>query len=127
MKLKILIPTQILLEKEVTKVVAEAENGSFGLLENHIDFTAPLVPGIFSYETGEGREFFVAVDEGVLVKNGSEILVSTRNAVQGEDLGTLRQTVEEKFRTLNEMEKKTRSAVARIEADFIRGFMEFGR
>jgi len=124
MKLKVLLPTEILIEKEVTKVIAEAENGSFCLLPRHIDFVAALVPGILSYEKDTGKEEFLAVDEGTLVKCGSEVLVSTRNAVIGPDLGTLKQMVEEQFRVLDEQEKELESALAKLEANFARQFLE---
>ncbi len=81
MKLKTLIPTQVLIDREVPKVIAEAENGNFCLLPHHIDFVAALVPGILSYTSATGEELFVAVDQGILVKCGREVLVSTFNAV----------------------------------------------
>ena len=124
MRLKVLLPTEILLDDEVSKVCAEAENGAFCLLPRHIDFATALVPGILFFLFPDGREEFLAVDEGILVKRGPEVLVSTRNAVVGPDLGTLRQTVDEQFRTLTEHEKITRSAFARLEADLVRRFVE---
>lgn len=124
MNLKILIPSQKVIDTTVSKVIAEAENGHFCLLPKHIDFTAALVPGLLSFEDRDGRETFVAVDEGILVKCGSEVLVSTRKAVLGADLGELAETVRMQFRSLNEMEKKSRSALAKIEADFARRFLE---
>ncbi len=125
MKLRILLPTEIFLDEEVGKVTAESQSGSFCLLPRHIDFAAALVPGIFSYETRENaKEIFLALDEGVLVKYGDTILVSTRNAVQGEDLGGLQRTVEEHFNRLDEREKTMRSAMAKIEAGFVRRFLE---
>jgi F-type H+-transporting ATPase subunit epsilon len=124
MQLKILLPTEILLEEEVTKVNAEGQNGSFCLLPRHIDFVAALSPGLFSYEDTEGEEVFLALDEGVLVKQGNQVFVSTRNAVQGPELGMLRRTVEEKFMVLDDREKTARSAIAKIEASFVRRFLE---
>ena len=126
MKLKVLIPTEVLIEREVIKIVAEAENGHFCLLPNHIDFVAALVPGILSFTTETGSEIFVAVDEGILVKCGSETLVSTRNAIEGNDLETLKQTVTEQFQVLDEKEKLTRSALAQFEANMMRHFKELG-
>ena len=122
-KLKVLMPAEVFLEQEVTKVVAEAANGSFGILPRHIDFVAELVPGLLAFETKEGREEFMAVDEGVLVKRGAEVTVSTRNAVRGPDLGELRARVADQFETLDEREKKARSALAGLEADFVRQFL----
>jgi F-type H+-transporting ATPase subunit epsilon len=124
MKLKVLLPTEVLIYKEVTKVVAEAENGSFCLLPRHIDFVAALVPGLLSFESVKGEEEFLALDQGILIKCGPEVLVSTRDAVLGRDLGTLKQTVEESFRVLDDREKIARSAFAKLEANFIRRFME---
>ena len=124
MKLKVLLPAEVLIEEDVTKVVAEAHNGFFCLLPRHVDFVAALVPGILSYETGSGHEVFLAVDEGILIKCGQEVLVSTRNAVRGPDLGQLKHTVVEKFEALDEREKTARSAMTRIEAGFVRRFLE---
>ena len=55
MMLKILLPAEVLMKQEVKKIVAEAENGSFCLMPNHIDFVATLAPGIFTYEPASGR------------------------------------------------------------------------
>jgi F-type H+-transporting ATPase subunit epsilon len=126
MRLKVLLPTEVLLDKEVTKVIAEAENGSFCLLPRHIDFVAALVPGLLSFTIDEDHEEFLAIDEGILVKCGAEVLVSTRTAVRGPDLGALRLTVEERFRHIDEREKQARAATARLEADLVRRFMELG-
>ncbi len=125
MKLKILLPTQVLIDQEVTRVIAEAENGYFCLLPRHVDFVAALVPGILSYESREGKEEFLAVDQGILVKSGPEVLVSTRNAILGPDLGSLKRTVEEQFHVLSEQEKKARSAIAKMESSFIHQFLRF--
>lgn len=126
MKLKVLTPIQVLIDRHVTKVIAEAENGYFCLLPNHIDFVAALVPGILSFTTETGEEIFVAVDEGILVKCDREVLVSTRNAVEGSDLSTLKHTVSEQFQALDEKEKLTRSALAQFEVSMMRRFKELG-
>jgi F-type H+-transporting ATPase subunit epsilon len=123
MRLRVFLPTKILIDQEVTKVVAEAEDGSFGILPKHIDFVAALTPGILSFESG-GEEEFMAIDEGVLVKCATEVLVSTRKAVRSRNLGELKRTVEEEFGTLNERERKTRSILAKLEADFTERFFK---
>jgi F-type H+-transporting ATPase subunit epsilon len=126
MRLKVLLPTRVLLDEEVQKVVAEAANGSFGMLPRHIDFIAPLAPGLLSFVAANGEERFVAVDEGMLVKHGTEVLVSTRQAVRGSDLGTLRDTIDQEFRQLQDRERLTRTALARLESQIVRRFMELG-
>jgi len=123
MRLKIMLPTRVLIDQDVTKVVAEAENGSFGILPKHIDFVTALVSGILSFEY-DNKEEFLAIDEGILVKWGSDVFVSTRNAVRSKDLGRLKQTVKEEFHILDEREKKSRSVIARLEADFAKRILE---
>lgn len=126
MNLRVLLPTKVLLVTPATKVVAEAQNGSFGLLPRHIDFVTALAPGILTYTTPEDEEVFMAVDEGVLIKRGQEVIVSTRNAVVSDDLGTLTEAVEKQFLSLDEHERSARSALARLESSFVRRFLELG-
>lgn len=123
MRLRIMLPTKVFIDQDVTKVIAEAENGSFCILPKHIDFVSALVPGLLSFEYNDNEEF-LALDEGILVKWGSDVLISTRNAVRSKDLGHLTQTVKEQFRILDEREKKSRSVIARLEADFAKRLLE---
>ena len=124
MTLKMMLPTEILLEKPVIKIIAEAENGSFCLLPRHIDFTAALAPGILSFTDPDGMEQYAALDNGILVKCGCEVLISAFNGVLGEDLTRLRHLVAEHFITLDEQQRTARSALARLEAGVVRRFME---
>jgi F-type H+-transporting ATPase subunit epsilon len=125
MRLTVLLPTEILVDEEVAKVVAEAQNGSFCLLPRHIDFVAALVPGLLSFvKTADGIEEFLAVDEGVLVKCGPQVLVSTLQAVRGGELGLLQETVEKTFKVLTDQEKRARTALANLEANLIRRFLK---
>ncbi len=126
MKLTVLLPTGMLVDQKVAKVTAEAENGSFCLLPRHIDFVAALAPGLLSFEDEAGEEEFLAVDEGILVKCGPEVSVSTRNAVRGVPLGQLRQAVRERFLTLDSRELQAREILARLEADLVVKFVRMG-
>lgn len=126
MHLKLILPTEILLNQTVTKVTAEGSNGSFCLLPQHIDLVANLVPGILSFELETGEEVFLAIDEGILIKQGQQVLVSVRNAVRGDNLETLQQAVQQQFLHLDEREQRARSMLARLETSFVREFMELG-
>lgn len=124
MNLKVALPTIVLVDEPVQKIVAEAENGSFGILPRHIDFAAALVPGVLIYLDAESRERFLGIDEGTLVKCGDEVMISARNAVEGDDLQNLRRQVETAFVLLDERERSARSALARLEAGIARRFVE---
>ncbi|MEA5510140.1 F0F1 ATP synthase subunit epsilon [Crocosphaera sp. UHCC 0190] len=124
MHLKVLIPTEVFIDTTVTKIVAEAENGSFCLLPHHIDFVAALVPGILCYTLESNQEIFLAINEGILVKCGDDVFVSTLQGVADKDLETLKQTVETKFRVLDERERLMRSALAQFEAIIMRRFQD---
>jgi F-type H+-transporting ATPase subunit epsilon len=128
MRLKILLPFQVFLDQDrVTRIVAESQKGAFGLLPNRLDYVAALAPGVFVYETEAAGETFIAVDEGVLVKAGADVLVSVRNAVGGADLGDLRKAVEKHFHTRDEREQGVRYSLAKLESQFVRRMMEYSR
>lgn len=124
MTLKIMLPNEVLLEEAASKVIAEARNGCFCLLPRHIDFVAALVPGLLSFVDENQHERFLAVDEGLLVKRGPEVLVSTREAIPGRDIASLRMTVRHRFQVIDEHERSARAASARLESDLIRRFLE---
>lgn len=127
MNLKVLLPQEVFLDREVVSVTAEARNGQFCLLPRHVDFVAALVPGLLSFADAQGRDHFLAIDEGALVKCGGEVLVSTRSAARGGDLGQLREVIQQQFEMLDERERLARSAAARLESGLVRRFMEFDK
>lgn len=125
MQLKILLPFKIFAALDaVTRVVVTTHAGSFGLLPHRRDCVAALSPGVLSYSTSTGGEVHLAVDEGVLIKTGAEVLVCVRHAVAGGDLGSLRKAVEQEFLNLNEQEKSVRATLAHLESGLIRRFLE---
>ncbi len=126
MNLRILLPTEILVDVPVAKIVAEAENGSFCLLPRHVDHVAALVPGILSFTPVDGEERYAAIAEGILVKSGPDVRISTRDATIEGTIEVLERAVIERFSILDERERIARSAIAKLEADFLRRFLEFG-
>ena len=126
MQLKVLLPFKVFAEKhDVLRIVAWTREGSFGLLPQRLDCVAALVPGILLYETKAEGEVYIAVDEGILVKTGKDVLVSVRNAIGGTDLGKLREAVVQEFINLDEQEQKVRAVLAKMESGFIRRMAEF--
>ncbi len=124
MNLKVLLPFQVFADRTgVTRIVAETREGAFGLLPHRLDCVAALAPGILTYATDADGEVYFAVDEGVLVKTGPNVLVSVRRALGGTDLGQLRAAVEQEFLTLDAQEQGLRSVMAKLETGVLRRFM----
>jgi F-type H+-transporting ATPase subunit epsilon len=126
MDLKILLPYRIFAEiKNVSSIVAETSEGSFGLLPQRLDCVAAIVPSIFTYETESKNKHYLAVDEGILVKAGSQVMVSVRNAFGGTDLGKLHESVENEYKKLDDTEREIRSTMAKVESGFLYSLEKF--
>lgn len=126
MSLRVLLPHKVFAERDaVTRIVVRTTAGSLGILPRRLDCTAAVVPGLFVYETqGEG-ETCIAVDEGILVKAGRDVLLSVRHAIGGVDLGSLREAVENEFLQLNEQQRDLRQTLTKMETQLVRRFMEY--
>lgn len=122
-RLTILLPSRIFLDREVRQLTAGGPVGEFCLKPRHIDYVTALVPGILMYVGLEGEERFIAVDGGILVKEGDRVEVAVRNAAAGE-LGELRQVVEKMHDEYAEREKVSRTASARLEIGFLKQFLQ---
>ncbi len=118
------LPTRTLFAGRAKQLFAVAQNGSFGILPNHIDFVTALVPSVLTLRTPEDEELVFGIDEGMLVKKGHVVDVAVRRGVWGDDLNTLRVTVRETFVEMDENERVARSALSRLEANMVRRFAE---
>jgi F-type H+-transporting ATPase subunit epsilon len=121
------LPTRTLFEGRATRMNAVAPNGAFGILPNHVDFVTALVPSVLTLCLLDGREEIFGLDEGLLVKKGHRIDVAVLRGVRGDDLGSLKETVETSFIQMDEEERQARSALSRLEADMVRRFAELRR
>jgi F-type H+-transporting ATPase subunit epsilon len=109
----------------VKEIVAQTTRGSYGILPHRLDCAGSLTPGILTYTTGSGQTIDLAVDQGVLIKVGDEVLISVRDAIGGMALGDLHQAVQRQFVDLTEQEKSLRSSLEAMEAGFIHKFIGF--
>jgi F-type H+-transporting ATPase subunit epsilon len=126
MRLEVLLPSEVFAsEHDVSRVVAQTSAGSYGLLPRRLDCVAALVPGVLMFSTATGGEVFIAVDEGVLVKSGLNVVVAVRRAVRGVDLATLRELVTRQFIHQDAEGMQLRSAMARAESGFMRGLARY--
>jgi F-type H+-transporting ATPase subunit epsilon len=128
MNLKVLLPSGIFVQRDdVASIVVETHAGSFGILLHRLDCVAALVPGILLYETTSASTVYLAVDEGVIVKSGPNVLVSVRRAISGTNLSELQQAVKREFLLLDSHDREVRKAIAKMEAALIGRFAEFER
>jgi F-type H+-transporting ATPase subunit epsilon len=120
MNLRILLPFKIFASLEnVSRIVAETLEGSFGLLPHRLDCVAALVPGILSYATPDGDTTYLAIDSGLLVKRGEDVSISVRHAIRGAGLSELHQAVLRDYLTLDAQEREMRSVVSTMESGLI--------
>ena len=124
MKLTVWIPSEVLLDEEVVRIKAQADNGSFGILPRHIDYVTALVPSVLTFQAAGRDEEYLAIDHGILVKCGPQVRISTRNAVRGASMEQLKAEVRKQFEQREEIEKKAREMEAKLETDLVRRLLE---
>jgi F-type H+-transporting ATPase subunit epsilon len=122
MKLRITTPLEVVVdEDEVQALRAEDASGGFGVLPGHADFLTSLAISVVSWKTKEKARRYCAVRRGVLsVDGGDTIAIATREAVLGDDLATLDETVLARFRADLETQRSERVASTRLELSAIR-------
>ena len=122
MRLKFILPYKTILDADVQKITAPGANGDFQILPRHIDATWTLRAGILQIEAE--KTLYYAINQGLVVKQGDIVYLSTMQAVAGNSLDELSQTVEDTFKTMDEKEKQARAVLVRLETETIRKFME---
>jgi F-type H+-transporting ATPase subunit epsilon len=123
MQVKILLPHQVFAElTDVSSLVIDTPKGSFGILPNRLDCITPLVPGILTYQTGNQDSHYIAIDEGIFVKTGKQVMISIRRAIKGNTLDELKKTVEREFLNLDQEQQELRSVLAKLESGFLKQF-----
>ncbi|MBD3167931.1 MAG: F0F1 ATP synthase subunit epsilon [candidate division Zixibacteria bacterium] len=120
MRIRIYSPTGIVADEDAVKLSAEGIRGAFTILPRHIDYGVPLKPGILIYYPEDGSERIFAIDEGLLVKRGGDVLISSFKVIKGDNLESLEKDLSEKILEMSEKEKKTRSAVAMLEGSILK-------
>lgn len=66
-------------EGECTSLVVPITDGSYGIMANHKNMVAAIVPGIMEYLPSEGKRVAVCVSQGILIvaDNDVKVLVDT--------------------------------------------------
>lgn len=124
MQINLRLPTRTLFKGDARQVLAMAENGAFGLLPNHADHVAALVPSVLVLTDEQERELFFGIDHGLLVKRGHQVDIAVRRGVRGDSLATLAEAIESSFTEVDEAERRARTALSRLEVGIVRRFSE---
>ncbi len=127
MMFKVFSPTGILLDTKILKVDFEAIDGFFTLLPKHVDFVSALKPGILSYTTMDKKTRYMACNQGILVKRGDEVHLSTKLGILDDNLEQLKKTIEVDFKEMEEMRKESNKAMARLELGLTKGLMQLNQ
>ena len=122
MRLRITTPLSVVVDEDgILALRAEDATGSFGILPRHADFLTSLVISIVSWQSGNETQHYCAVRGGVLsIDAGRDIAIATREAVTGDDLATLDQTILGRFRADIETERTERVESTRLQLNAIR-------
>lgn len=125
MRLRIVTPLEVAVdEDEVLALRAEDATGSFGILPRHADFLTRLEISVVSWQGKDRIRRYCAVRQGVLsITSGREIAIATREAVPGDDLATLSETVLGRFRAEIETERAEHVESTRLHLNAIRQIM----
>ncbi len=122
MRLKFILPYKTILDQEVNKITAPGSGGDFQIFPKHVDGTWTLKAGILKITVD--KDLYYAINQGVVVKQGDTVYLSTMQAIAGESLGELSKTVEDTLKVLNEKEKKAKEVLIRLEMETIKKFTE---
>ncbi len=122
MRLRITTPLAVALDQEgVLMLRAEDASGGFGIQPGHADFLTSLAIGVVSWKSSDAARHYCAVRGGVLtITAGRDIAIATREAVIGDDLATLGETVLARFRADIESERADRVDSTRLQLNAIR-------
>jgi F-type H+-transporting ATPase subunit epsilon len=125
MKLRIITPLSVIIDEDgVLAVRAEDASGGFGILPHHADFLTSLTISVVGWKSHDGARHYCAVRRGVLsVSGGRDVAIATREAVTGDDLATLDQTVLARFHADIETERTEHVESTRQQLNAIRQIM----
>ena len=119
--LRIVTPLAVVVDEAVASVRAEDASGGFGILAGHADFLTSLTISVVSWRGGDGTQRYCAVRGGVLTVNGGKtVAIATREAVTGDDLATLDQTVLARFRSDIDQERTEHVESTRLQLSAVR-------
>ena len=117
-KLSIVTPAKIL-EKEITYIRLKDEAGFFGILKSHTNFLTVLVSSLCYYTDVNGKEVFLAVDEGILSVREGTVTITSKEVFESDNAEKLAEIIENTLTKRDESEIAFRGMFEGIERSFM--------
>lgn len=117
-------PLGSLLHCKISKITVECLDGYRTFLPRHVDFVSALKPSIISYCTTDGTTKYCACHNGIVVKKGENVTITSQHALLGNSLDELKDIILHEFKKEDEKRKELNSAMARLELGLLKGFKQ---
>ena len=106
-------------EKDVRHIRLKDETGFFGIMKGHADFLTVLEPSLCYYTDAGGKEFFLAVDGGILSVRKGVVCLTSREVYESIDSEKLAEIINIAIRRRDESEMTLRAMLEGIERSFL--------
>ena len=127
MELKVVTPIEVILSCPIQKITIEGIDGFRSLLPKHIDFITALKPGIMTYVTTDNATKYLACNQGLFVKCGTQVSISTPWAVISDDLEHLKHHIKQNMAEMEQERKEVGVSMARLEIGLTKGLIQLRR
>ncbi|MCF6152540.1 MAG: F0F1 ATP synthase subunit epsilon [Candidatus Kuenenia stuttgartiensis] len=117
-KLNIVTPTKIM-EKNITYIRLKDETGFFGILKGHTNFLTVMVPSLCYYTDVNGKEVFLAVDEGIVSVREGIVTITSREVFENDNAEELAEIIETNLAKRDKSEMAFREMFEGIERSFM--------
>ncbi|MFT4570955.1 MAG: F-type H+-transporting ATPase subunit epsilon [Hyphomicrobiaceae bacterium] len=86
MQLRVVTPTALLVDEEVSEITAPGVVGEFGVLPGHVTFLGGLDVGVLRYRSADGSEKCLVIDGGYAEVRDDLVMILADDALAPGDL-----------------------------------------
>jgi len=126
-KFTILSPLETILDEEVKKISLKGKEGSYSIFPNHLDYISSIKTNVLYYVDKHNKTYYVAINEGILVKCGNHVKLSVFSGIKGTDIKELEKKIAENIRQAEEAKKAYITSVTNLEYFVFDQLMNFKR
>ena len=113
--LKIYLPTEIFLDKSIKKLTFKGKEGYITILPNHVDYVSSFNTNIMTFVDADGKEGFLALNDGIFVKYSNRLIVTAYKAIFGDSLEDLKNKIYKNAELENDLEKEINKNLKQLE------------